>query len=136
MKKISDLFQKKKWIIDGMCSHGSTMDLRFQASDLIIFLDINRFICLCGVIKRNGKERSDTVINHWRNEKFDKIFFEFCKQIINFNKTKKIKIFGLHKKYPEKRFFIISSRRKMNNLIRKWKNDKMLCHDINVYKKI
>jgi adenylate kinase family enzyme len=124
LKKNAEFISKEKWIIDGMCSHGGTMDLRFEAADLIIFLDINRFICFAGVISRNGKKRSDTAINHYHDEKFDERFIRFCKGINNFNKTRKISIIDLHKKHFKKTFFVIDSRRKMNNLIQQWRNDK------------
>nr|WP_312577165.1 topology modulation protein [Sedimentibacter sp.] len=125
LKKNKEFISKEKWIIDGMCSHGGTMDLRFEEADLIIFLDMNRLICLTGVIKRQGKKRSDTALNHYHDEKFDKRFIGFCKEIINFDKTRKIRIIDLHNKHPEKMFFIIGSRRKMNNLIRQWRNEKL-----------
>lgn len=48
-------YGNEKWIIDGMCSHGDTMDLRFETADLLIFLDINPLACLAGAIKRQGK---------------------------------------------------------------------------------
>lgn len=122
LNKNTEFISKEKWIIDGMCSHGGTMNLRVEAADVIIFLDINRFICLAGVIKRNGKKRSDTALNRYhRDEKFDKRFIGFCKGIINFNKTRKISIIDLHKRYPEKPFYVINSRREMNNLIKQWK---------------
>lgn len=124
LNKNIEFISRKKWIIDGICSHGSTMDLRFEAADLIIFLDINRFICLAGVIKRQGKKRSDTATDHYHDEKFDKRFIGFCKGIINFNKTRKIRIIDLHKKYFEKTFLVINSRRKMNKLLNKWRDEK------------
>lgn len=124
LKKNIEFISKEKWIIDGMCSYGGTMELRFEAADLIIFLDINRFICLAGVISRNGKKRSDTAINHYHDEKFDKRFIEFCKGLWGFSKTRKITIMNLHSKYPDKPFFIIDSRGKMNKLLNKWRDEK------------
>jgi|GEM_PF-226378 len=124
LKKNTEFISKEKWIIDGMCSHGATLDLRFEAADLVIFLDINRFTCLAGVIKRQGKKRSDTAINHYYDEKFDKRFIGFCKGIIDFNKTRRTKIMDLHKKYPGKPFLLIESRRKMHKLLSQWKDEK------------
>lgn len=56
IKKQTELISKEEWIIDG--NHTGTMELRFEAADIIIFLDINRFVCLAGVFKRHGKKRS------------------------------------------------------------------------------
>jgi len=125
LNKMIEFTSKEKWIIDGMCSHGDTMDLRFKAADLIIFLDINLFICLAGVLRRQGKKRSDTATNHYYEEKFDKRFIGFCKGIWSFSKSsRKHIIMDLHKKYHKKAFFVIDSRRIMNNLIRQWRDEK------------
>lgn len=122
LKKNIGFISREKWIIDGMCNHGGTMDLPFEAAELVIFLDINRFTCLSSVIKRQGKKRADTAMNHYYDEKFDKRFIGFCKGILNFNKTRKMKIIGLHKKYIEKTFLVIDSRKKMNKLLNQWRD--------------
>ena len=121
-KRNKELISKEKWIIEGNVNHGDTMKLRFEASDLIIFLNINCLICLTSVIKRNGKKRSDTL--QYCEEKFNKEFFRFCKGILNYSKTRKHTMISLHKKYPGKLFFIIDSRRKMNKLLRQWEDEK------------
>jgi len=106
----------EKWIIDG--NFNSTMELRFAAADLIIFLDLNRLICISGVIKRNKKKRTD-MPDYWEEPKlFGKEFFEFCKWIWNFRKTGKQTIISLHEKYPEKEFLHIKSRRQVKKLLK------------------
>ena len=62
LRKMTEFVSKEKWILDGIVSLGAAMDLRFKTADLIIFLDMNPLICLAGIIKRNGKKRSDTTI--------------------------------------------------------------------------
>lgn len=44
------LLQKESWICDG--NYNRTMELRFQAADTIIFLDLPRSVCLYRVLKR------------------------------------------------------------------------------------
>lgn len=55
------LCAKSHWIMDG--NYAGTMDIRLNASDTIIFLDVNRYVCLLRAIKRTimnyGKTRSD-----------------------------------------------------------------------------
>ena len=116
IKKQMELISKKKWIIDG--NHTDTMELRFKATDIVIFLDINRFVCLVSVFLRNGKKRSDTP--QYLEEKLDKGFLHFCKGLWSFSKTRKRTIMNLHKKYPDKPFFVIDSRRKMKKLLNQW----------------
>lgn len=57
-KKQIDIMSNRQWIIDG--NHTDTMELRFKTTDAIIFLDINRFVCLLSVLLRNGKKRMDS----------------------------------------------------------------------------
>jgi len=117
LEKNEEFISKEKWIIDGMCSHGGTIELRFRAADLIIFLDINRFVCLAGVTKRNGQKRSDTTM--YQYEKFDMRFIQFCKGIWSFPKTRKYTIMELHKKYYSKPFLIINTRKEVKKFLRK-----------------
>jgi adenylate kinase family enzyme len=120
IKKQTEFILKEKWIIDG--NHTDTMELRFKSADLIIFLDINRFICLASVIKRYGIKRSD--MPQYLEERLDMEYLKFIKGLLNFSRTRKRIIIDLHKKYPDKPFFIIESRRKMNNLLMQWRDDK------------
>lgn len=117
VKKQQELTSEEKWIIDG--NHSDTMELRFQSADLIILLDINRFICLFSVFKRNTKKRSD--MPSYLKERLDMEYLHFLKGVWNFSKTRRLAILELHKKYPDKPFFVISSRRKMNNLLNQWR---------------
>lgn len=58
---VEDLVARPSWVMDG--NYGSTMDLRFQAADTIIFLDISRWLCLWRAVARmvryRGKSRPD-----------------------------------------------------------------------------
>ena len=120
IKKQMDLTSKEKWIIDG--NHTDTMELRFKAADIVIFLDINRFVCLVSVLLRNGKKRSDTP--QYLEEKLDEGFSRLCKGLWSFSKTRKHTIMNLHKEYPNKPFFVIDSRRKMKKLLNQWRDEK------------
>jgi hypothetical protein len=57
-------------------------------------------------------------------ERLDMEFFKFFKGLWNFSKTRKLIIMDLHKKHPDKPFFVIESRRKMNNLLNQWRDEK------------
>ena len=120
IEKQREMISTEKWIIDG--NYNSTLELRIEASDLVIFLDINRFVCMYGAIKRHGKKRSD--LPDYCNEKFDKEFIDFLKWIWSFSKTSKPKIMELHNKYEEKQFVVIKSRRKVNKLIEEIRTNK------------
>lgn len=120
LKKQMELTSKEKWIIDG--NHTDTMELRFKEADIVIFLDINRFVCLISVFLRNGKKRSD--IPQYLRQRLDKGFLHLCKGLWSFSKTRKHTIMNLHKKYTDKPFLVIESRGKMKKLLSQWCDEK------------
>jgi adenylate kinase family enzyme len=105
----------EKWIIDG--NYSSTMEIRFAAADLIIFMDINRLQCIISAAKRTGKKRSDLPDYLTESSMFSKEFFQFCKDIWNFPKENGKNIINLHEKYPGKEFLHIKSRRQIKSLL-------------------
>ena len=110
-----EIISGEKWIIDG--TYGSTMELRFAAADLIIYLEINRLICIWSAARRTGKKRSDLPDYLEEPKLFNKEFFQFCKWIWIFPKNNKKRIMDLHEKYPEKEFLRIKSRRQVKKLL-------------------
>ncbi len=57
-KSSKNLIKEEEWIIDG--NYGGTMDLRLNAADTIIFLDIHRTICVYRAFKRIVQYRNKT----------------------------------------------------------------------------
>jgi adenylate kinase family enzyme len=55
-KTVEDIIARDSWIIDG--NYSGTLELRFEACDTVIFLDIERMICLWRVIKRAVEYRN------------------------------------------------------------------------------
>jgi adenylate kinase family enzyme len=57
----AELVSRDSWVIDG--NYGGTIDIRLQAADTVIFLDLSRWICLSRVLKRSfqyrNKKRTD-----------------------------------------------------------------------------
>ncbi|MEK7016240.1 DNA topology modulation protein [Bacillus sp. FSL R9-9410] len=98
----NDLIKEEKWIIDG--NYGGTMDIRINAADTIIFLDIHRTICVYRAFKRivqyRNKIRPD--MGAGCEERFDLQFFKWIweypkskrpailKRLDQFNKDKRI----------------------------------------------
>jgi adenylate kinase family enzyme len=58
---VRQLVTADEWIIDG--NYGGTLDLRLEACDTVVFLDIPRIVCLWRVLKRQvrylGRVRPD-----------------------------------------------------------------------------
>ncbi|PEJ59163.1 topology modulation protein [Bacillus sp. AFS002410] len=82
----SELVKKEEWIIDG--NYGGTMDLRINAADTIIFLDIPRLVCIYRALKRFIQYKNITRpdMREGCEEKFD---LQFFKWIWSYPKTKK-----------------------------------------------
>ena len=103
---IEAMTQNESWIIDG--NYGGTMETRFSAADLVIFLDINRCLCLYRVLKRRNKNRPD--FPDFLEEKPD---WEFLKWIWNFSKINRGIILQLHEKYPNVTFVTIKNKKEL-----------------------
>lgn len=60
-EKLKDVLEQPNWIIDG--NFDSTLEMRAQYADMIIFLDFPNWLCLSRVLKRvwtyRGKTRPD-----------------------------------------------------------------------------
>ena len=50
LKAVEQLIAREVWIMDG--NYSGTFDLRIQACDTVIFLDLPRLVCMWRVIKR------------------------------------------------------------------------------------
>ena len=115
-----ELTAQEKWVLDGNFPQGDAMELRWAAADLVIFLDVNRFVCLAGVIKRHNNRHGDGPREY--REMFDARFFEMCAAIWNFKKSRKAGYLASREKNPEIEFCVIKGRKNMHKLLREWKN--------------
>jgi len=80
-QKNLEIVQKKSWIIDG--NYGGTMEIRLDAADTIIFLDMPRTICVYRILKRVALYRPGARpdLADGCDEKFD---WEFVKWVWNY----------------------------------------------------
>jgi len=118
------LTSKEKWIIEG--NHTSTMEIRVQESDLIIFIEVNRLTCLLSVLKRHGTKRRD--IPEYLEERLNLDYLRFLKGLITFPRDRRDKIIDLASKYPEKKLLIIKGRREMKRLLVLWERYVSIIH--------
>lgn len=86
--KLEQAVSMPAWIIDG--NYGSTLAMRLERSDAVIYLDFPRIKCIWGVLKRMminiGKTRPDMA--EGCPEKIDR---EFLKYVWEFNKNNSVK---------------------------------------------
>src|SRR5687768_13715418 len=53
---LTELLSRDAWIMDG--NYSGSLELRLQACDTVIFMDMNRALCLWRVLKRSIRYRS------------------------------------------------------------------------------
>ena len=103
LDRLSKIIENSEWIIDG--NYGSTMELRMQKCDTVIFLDYPSDVCLDGIKERKGKPRSDMP---WiESDEDDEDFIECIK---NYNSQSRPKVTELLKRYSHKDIYIFSNR--------------------------
>lgn len=103
LERLSKALEKSEWIIDG--NYSSTMELRIQECDTVIFLDYPLNVCLNGVKERRGKARSDMP---WvESDEEDAEFIEFIK---NYNSKNRPQVMELLNKYSYKNIFVFTNR--------------------------
>ena len=103
LDRLLKIIENSEWIIDG--NYGSTMELRMQKCDTIIFLDYPLDVCLDGIKERKGKPRSDMP---WiESDEDDAEFIEFIK---NYNSQSRPKVMELLDRYSHKDIIIFSTR--------------------------
>lgn len=113
-KKILELCQKEKWIMDG--NYISSMHIRMNYADTLIWLDMNRTKCLYRAILRaimpSKRHRSDMGLGC--NERHDIEFYQF---IWNFNKITKPRIIQLLEQHKDIKVIILKNSRDIRNFI-------------------
>ncbi len=83
---IKGLITQPRWVIDG--NYSATLDLRLAACDLVIFLDMPRWLCLWNVLKRRimYHKRSRPDMTEGCPEQLD---WEFLRWIWHFNRDRR-----------------------------------------------
>lgn len=109
LERLEKAMAQSQWIIDG--NYASTMELRMQACDTVIFLDYPTDICLKGIQQRRGTVRSDIP---WVETEEDSEFLEF---IQNFHAENRPQILALLGKYGQKNIRIFQNRREANEFL-------------------
>ena len=103
-ERLSSAIQKNEWIIDG--NYGSTIEMRLQACDTVVFLDLPLEVCLGGIRERRGKARTDMPWVEDEGEE-DTEFIEFIK---SFNANSRPEIMKLLDQYSDKDIYIFKTR--------------------------
>lgn len=102
--------ERKEWIMDG--NFGSTREMRMQAADTIIILDLPRWLCIYRILKRmvkyRNKKRPDMAEGCF--ERFD---WEFIMWVWNYKKTSRVRLIDELESHYEKKIIFLKSRREV-----------------------
>ncbi|WP_102027686.1 DNA topology modulation protein [Salirhabdus sp. Marseille-P4669] len=102
-----ELVKEEEWIIDG--NYNSTLDIRLEAADTILFFDLPRTVCVYRVLKRMIKYRNQTRPDMAEGCR-EKLDFHFLKWIWNFPKSKRPNLLRkLERLSKEKKVIIFKS---------------------------
>ena len=108
-ERLVNAIQSKEWIIDG--NYKSTLEMRLQACDTVVFLDYTVNVCLDGIKKRRGKPRTDMP---WIENEEDGEFIEFVK---NYNCQNRPRVMELLNQYANKDIYIFKERKEANEFL-------------------
>ena len=113
LEKLHQIMAQEQWIIDG--NYSSTMEMRMQVCDTVIFLDYPPELCLAGAQERKGKARPDLP---WveSNDLDDSEFMEYIRKFHELNRPT---ILNLLEKYSDKEIIIFHSREEAEIFLQK-----------------
>ena len=121
---VKKIIKSDKWILDG--NFGGTMEMRVEACDTVIFLEMPRTVCVYRILKRVAKYRNKTRPDMAKgcNEKFD---FKFFGWIWNFKQITKPRIEKLLKKFQhEKTIVRLKSKREIEKFFAHYSENSVL----------
>lgn len=116
-----ELCKKEAWILEG--SYHKLLPERIEHADIVIFLDMPRYLCLWRVFKRS--------IVHWRKVipgnpaqckqfLFTFKFLEFIQWVWHFNKRSRPVIYGLLDELKgKKHIYILRSQQEVDHFLKK-----------------
>ena len=112
-----EMMSGETWIIEG--NYKKTMEFRFAAADLIIFLEVNRFTRILAAARRQGMKRPEIPDLEERSV-FSKEFLSLVKMQWSHGKVTREKVMELRGKYPDKAFLHIKGRHGAKKLLKEW----------------
>ena len=106
------------WIIEG--NYPNSMEMRFAAADLVIFLEANRFTrILSGALREYKKRPYLPPALELQGMSF-KEHIDFAKSQWTHGERTRVDVMHLHDKYPDKPFLHIKGRHSMKKLLNHW----------------
>jgi adenylate kinase family enzyme len=109
-RTVERLLACDSWIMDG--NYGGTREMRMQACDTVIFLDVPRSVCLYRILKRSlllyGKTRPDMA--EGCNEKFD---LEFVQWVWTYPNRARVRVMKQFREFEDKEIIILRRKKEI-----------------------
>jgi adenylate kinase family enzyme len=112
---VARLILEPRWVMDG--NYGGTLDMRLKACSAVVFLDLPRHVCLWRVVGRSfryrGRTRPDVAPGC-----AERLTWEFVEWVWTYPKRRRANILERLKKLGDKRVFVLSSQRDVDQFLR------------------
>lgn len=115
LEKVLEIVQTPSWIMDG--NFGSTLDIRLQAADTAILLDMPAWLCILRVLKRQLMYRNQTRPDMGAGcpEKVDWEFLQWIWRFPHDDRPEIERKLAYHR--HTKRIIVLRTSREMNRLL-------------------
>lgn len=112
---VNEFTMKEQWIMDG--NYSRTIDLRISRADLIIYLDMPRWLCLYRILKRRVKYHKKTRPD-MNEECPEKIDLEFIRWVWKYRGRSRLKTLEkLEQVKNQKEIIIVTNRKQVDEII-------------------
>ncbi len=112
LQRLRQVLNGETWIIDG--NYASTLPLRLEFCDTVMFLDYPAELCLQGIAERRGKPRADMP---WvENKVEDEEFLSFVR---NFSVQTRPKLLKLLEEQGDKEIYTFKNRQEAEDFLTK-----------------
>lgn len=111
---LNQIMSNDEWILDG--NYSSTLEMRTQQADAIIWLNYSTLTCLKRIFKRYDENQNKDRVD--RAEGCDeKLDIEFVRHVLNFKKDYGKQFKFLMEKFSDKKFIILQNSRDAEKLL-------------------
>lgn len=114
MEVVKNLVSKEKWIMEG--NYHNTLDIRLSASDIVVFLNFNKLLCLYRIFARCYKKDHLLGIDKADGDK-NRISWDLIKKVILYPRKEILE--KLEKYKNTKKVFIAKDSKESNELLEK-----------------
>jgi len=118
-REVSRLVQREEWIIDG--NYRSTLEMRLEAADSVVFLDLPPWICALRAVKRriqyHNRPRPD-IADGCKEPLFDPQLIQFLRHVLSYpDRAKPYVMSQLTAIASEKHVVLLQSTKDVNNFL-------------------